>query len=252
LALNLVPFLTTHHSVVTIPVIRAICFDLDNTLWAVDPVIRRAEQAMYDFLRERYPRVVVDTTIDQMRAARERMALEHPQMQHDFSFLRKQALREHARLAGYEEALVEEAFEVFSQARNRIDLYDDVLPGLALLKHGYRLTTASNGNADLAKVGIAHWFERSVSAREVGALKPDPTIFRKVIEGTGLHMSQVLYVGDDPAIDVEGARNAGMRTAWINRNGAPWPERLLPADITVTSVIELAHSLDRRPPIAHC
>ena len=89
-----------------------------------------------------------------------------------------------------EEALAEEAFEVFSRARNQIDLYDDVLPGLALLKDRYRLSTASNGNADLAKVGIAHWFERSVSAREVGALKPDPTIFRKVIEGTDLQMSR--------------------------------------------------------------
>ncbi len=228
--------------------IRAICFDLDNTLWAVEPVIRRAEQAMYDFLRERYPRVIAGTTLENMRAARERVALEHPQMQHDFSFLRKQALRDHARLAGYEEALVEEAFEVFSQARNQIDLYDDVLPGLALLKNGYRLATASNGNADLAKVGIAHWFERSVSAREVGALKPDPTIFHKVVEGTDLQLSQVLYVGDDPALDVEGARNAGMRTAWINRNGAPWPARLLPADIAVTSVTELARVLDCRPP----
>lgn len=247
------PVLPTHYSPLTslltiqLPVIRAICFDLDNTLWAVEPVIRRAEQAMYDFLRERYPRVVAGTTLENMRAARERVALEHPQMQHDFSFLRKQALRDHARLAGYEEVLVEEAFEVFSQARNQIDLYDDVLPGLALLKNDYRLATASNGNADLTKVGIAHWFERSVSAREVGALKPDPTIFHKVVEGTDLEIAQVLYVGDDPALDVEGARNAGMRTAWINRNGAPWPARLLPADIAVTSVTALARSLGCRP-----
>src|SRR3954469_17966676 len=81
------------------PAIRAICFDLDNTLWDVWPVIHRAERAMYEFLKERYPRVVAEMTIEAMRAARERVALEHPQMQHDFTFLRKQSLRDHARLA---------------------------------------------------------------------------------------------------------------------------------------------------------
>jgi putative hydrolase of the HAD superfamily len=187
--------------------------------------------------------VIADTTIENMRAARQRVALEHPQMQHDFTFLRKQALRDHARLAGYQEVLAEEAFEVFNQARNQIDLYDDVLPGLALLSGCYRLATASNGNADLRKIGIAHWFERSVAAREVGALKPDARIFRRVVDGTDLQMAEVLYVGDDPALDVEGARNAGMRTAWMNRNNEPWPDTLLPADLTVTSLTELARAL---------
>jgi putative hydrolase of the HAD superfamily len=161
-------------------------------------------------------------------------------------------LRDHARLAGYQEVLAEEAFEVFIQARNQIDLYEDVLPGLTRLAGKYRLSTASNGNADLRRVGIAHWFERSVSAREVGALKPDPAIFRKVIDGTDLQMSDVLYVGDDPALDVEGARNAGMHTAWINRTDDPWPETLAPPDLVVTSVTGLAESLDCRAGSGHC
>lgn len=231
--------------------IRAICFDLDGTFWDVWPIIRRAEQAMYDFLSERYPRVVAETTIEAMRAARERVALEHPQMQHDFSFLRKQSLRDHARLAGYQEELAEEAFEVFIRARNQVDLFDDVLPGLELLCKRYRLSTASNGNADLAKIGIAHWFERSLSAREVGALKPDPVIFRQIVAGTDLAMSEVLYVGDDPALDVVGARSAGMRTAWINRNADPWPEAFVPADFVVTTLTGLAECLGCPVPGAH-
>jgi putative hydrolase of the HAD superfamily len=231
--------------------IRAVCFDLDNTLWDVWPVIQRAEKAMYAFLKERYPRVVADLTIEAMRAARERVALEYPQMQHDFSFLRRQSLRDHARLAGYQEELAEEAFEVFIRARNQVDLYEDVLAGLELLRGRYRLSTASNGNADLAQVGIAHWFERSVSAREVGALKPDSLIFRKIIEGTDLAMAEVLYVGDDPALDVVGARDAGMRTAWINRTASPWPEAFEPADFVVTSLTDLAGVLGCEVPAAH-
>ena len=84
----------------------AICFDLDNTLWDVWPVIMRAEQKMYDFLAQRYPRVVASMTLEMMRSAREQTAAAHPQMRHDFTFLRKQTLREHAREFGYAEAMV--------------------------------------------------------------------------------------------------------------------------------------------------
>lgn len=225
--------------------IRAICFDLDNTLWDVWPVIRRAEQAMYDFLALRYPRVVAKLTFEAMREARERTAEAYPLMQHDFTFLRKQTLRDHAREFGYAECMVEEAFEAFIQARNEVVPYDDVLPGLARLCTRYRLFTASNGNADLARIGLAHYFERSVAAREVGVLKPDPAIFHKVIEDTDLAAHEVVYVGDDPVLDVQGARDAGMRAIWIDRDGAAWPPGLAPAEHTITSLDELVSVLPR-------
>jgi 2-haloalkanoic acid dehalogenase type II len=223
--------------------VRAICFDLDNTLWDVWPVIIRAEQRMYDFLAQRYPRVVASLTIERMRSAREQTAAAHPQMAHDFTFLRKQTLREHAREFGYAEAMVEEAFDAFIQARNEVDLYDDVLPALAELRARYRLFTASNGNADLVKIGLAHFFERTVAARHVGALKPDPAIFHKVIEGTDLQPRDVVYVGDDPHLDVAGARGAGMEAIWIDRQGVPWPAEIAPPAHTIRSLAELAELL---------
>lgn len=223
--------------------VRAICFDLDNTLWDVWPVIVRAEQKMYDFLAQRYPRVVAGMTVEMMRAAREQTAAAHPQMRHDFTFLRKQTLREHAREFGYAEAMVEEAFEAFIRARNEVDLYPDVLPALDRLAARYRLFTASNGNADLGRIGIAHFFERTVAARHVGALKPDPAIFHKVIEGTDLQAHEVVYVGDDPLLDVEGARGAGMQAIWIDRQGGEWPPQIPPASYTVRSLTELVELL---------
>jgi putative hydrolase of the HAD superfamily len=220
--------------------IRAVCFDLDNTLWDVWPVIQRAEHAMYDFLAQRYPKVVAELTLDAMRAARERVAIEHPQMQHDFTFLRRQALREHARMVGYADSMADEAFEVFMCARNEITLFDEVLPALECLRRKYRLFTASNGNADLRRVGIAHLFERSIAAREVGVLKPHAAVFHKVVEGTGLSLSETVYVGDDPWHDVEGARAAGMAAVWINRTQIQWPDELPPPAVAVRCLTELA------------
>ncbi len=223
--------------------VRAICFDLDNTFWDVWPVIVRAEQRMYDFLAQRYPRVVASMTVEMMRAAREQTAAAYPQMAHDFTFLRKQTLRDHAREFGYAEAMAEEAFDAFIQARNEVDLYDDVLPALEQLRARYRLFTASNGNADLAKIGLAHFFERTVAARHVGALKPDPAIFHKVIEGTDLQAGEVVYVGDDPHLDVAGARGAGMQAIWIDRQGVQWPAEIAPPAHTIRSLTELAEVL---------
>ncbi|HVF18084.1 MAG TPA: HAD family hydrolase [Steroidobacteraceae bacterium] len=219
--------------------IRAICFDLDNTLWDVWPVIMRAEQAMYDFLAERYPRTVANVTIEALREARNEVVTQHPQMAHDFTFLRRQALRNLAVKHEYPDELVDEAFQVFIDARNDVALYDEVMPALTTLRSRYRLFTASNGNADLEKIGIAHLFERTIAARNVGALKPDPIVFQKAIEGTDLKLGEVLYVGDDPIMDVVGSRDAGMHPVWINRNGAIWPPDLEPAAITITTLDEL-------------
>src|SRR5690606_23183884 len=103
--------------------IRAICFDLDNTFWDIWPVIRKAEQAMYDFLAQRYPRVVAKLTIEAMRQAREDVEARFPHMKHDFTFLRKQVRSEHAAECGYAECMVAEAFEVFIRARYTVELY---------------------------------------------------------------------------------------------------------------------------------
>lgn len=233
--------------------IRAICFDLDNTLWDVWPVIMRAEREMYDFLAARYPKTVANLTLEALREVRNEVAREFPQIAHDFTMLRKQSLRKLAALHAYPDCLVDEAFEVFIRARNEVTLYDEVLPALETLRTRFRLFTASNGNADLVKIGIAHFFERSVAAREVGALKPDPTIFLKTIEGTGLDVDEVAYVGDDPIMDVVGARQAGMLPIWINRAGMDWPGDLEPARYAIASLTDLVALTDRsvRSEIAH-
>ena len=222
---------------------QAIVFDLDDTLWPVGPTILRAEHAMRDFLAERYPRVLELHTLESMRDLRARMAAEHPAMRHDFTWLRTRALLEHAREAGYPDEMAREAFEVFYRARNRVDLYDDVLPALERLSARFRLFAVSNGNADLAAVGIASWFEGSLAAREAGCLKPDPRIFQLLLERAGLAPYDALHVGDDPLADVEGARRAGLDAVWVNRRGDPWPEELEPPVRTVRSLADLVSAL---------
>jgi len=223
--------------------VQAIIFDLDDTLWEVGPVIVRAERAMLAFLAARYPRVLEQHTLESMRDVRARVALEHPAMRHDFTWLRLESLRHHAREAEYPERMADEAFAVFYAARNEVTLFDDVLPALARLHGRYRLFAVSNGNADLSVIGLARYFEHSLGAREAGMLKPDPRIFAQLLGRAGLGPERVLHVGDDAVADVEGARRAGVTPVWLNRGGAAWPSGASPSPLTVRTLTELADLL---------
>jgi putative hydrolase of the HAD superfamily len=226
------------HAERTLPA-DALIFDLDNTLWDVEPVIVRAEQLLGDFLGQVCPGILERHTLDSMRELRARLIVERPDMRHDFTWLRLETLRRIARDAGYAESIAQQAFEVFFRARNEVVLYDDVLPSLAVLRTRCRLFAISNGNADLAAIGLKHFFERTLCAREAGCLKPDPRIFRQLIDSAGLDPTRVLHVGDDPEADVDGARGAGLRPVWLNRSGAPWRAPSAAPELHIRSLSEL-------------
>jgi 2-haloalkanoic acid dehalogenase type II len=223
--------------------IRAVAFDLDNTLWDVEPVIVRAEQRWLEWLNEHCPRIPERLSLDDMRAARLALAAREPHNSHDFTYLRIASLAQHARECGYDESIADQAFEIFMAARNQLDLFDDVRPGLQRLRVRYTLATLSNGNADLGRIGLADFFSVSLNARGVGAAKPDRRCFERLVTDLGVEPREVIYVGDDPLLDVEAARAAGLRTAWMNRTGQVWPATVRPADIDAKDCIELALQL---------
>jgi putative hydrolase of the HAD superfamily len=223
--------------------ITAVCFDLDNTLWEVWPVIVRAEQLMYAFLADRFPRVVARYSVEALRLERDRIALNEPAMAYDFTYLRLASLRHCAQAVGYEPVIADEVMEVFLRARNDVTLYRDVRPALDALRGSYRLFTLTNGNADLRAIGLDHYFESCYSAREIGALKPDAAAFKHVLETTGLRGEQMLYVGDDPIADVHGSRSSGLQPLWVNRTGAQWPAELGVRPLEVSDLGELPRLL---------
>jgi len=218
--------------------IRAIAFDLDNTLWDVEPVLERAEQCLAAWLQEHCPRLALSR--EQLRAAREQLARREPHNAHDLSYLRVATLTAHAREHGYDERVALDAFEVFLAARNVVEIFPDVAPALSRLRQRYALASLSNGNADLARIGLDHIFNVSLNARQIGAAKPHPRCFERLAGELALDPAAIAYVGDDPQLDVAAARAAGLRTVWMNRRALPWPAELPPADLTVRDCAQLA------------
>ena len=214
-------------------------FDLDDTLWAVQPVMLAAEAAMVAWLRERHPAIMRGHDRETLRALRARIAEQHPERSHDMTFLRHQTLTEMFAAAGRPVAHADEAFEVFYAERNRVKLYDEVAASLTRLSKRYRLFALSNGNADLQRCGIDHWFAGHVTAISAGAAKPDARIFARLLDEAGVAAAQVIHIGDDPLLDVVGAQRAGLNAVWLNRGAKIWPAHLPPPARTIATLEEI-------------
>jgi FMN hydrolase / 5-amino-6-(5-phospho-D-ribitylamino)uracil phosphatase len=225
----------------TMPAIKAVIFDLDDTLWPVVPAIERAENLMFDWLREHAPSVPARFTIGQLRERRKELMASDPVYQLDLRKLRHAGLVEALMAAGEDPALAEQAMAVFSKARNEVTLFDDVLPALSALRDKVALASVSNGVADLHAIGIAHLFRASLAAHEIGCAKPDAAIFLAICEVLGVTPQEAVYVGDDPLLDVEGAQKAGLRGVLISRPELPsrrLPPHIVP-DASFTNLTEL-------------
>lgn len=204
--------------------IRAITLDLDDTLWPIWPTIERAEKALADWLNQHAP---MTSALFANAHARHDIRLHviktHPELAHNLSAIRLEAIRLALYRAGENPLMAAEAFEVFFAERQRVTFYDDALPALAWLAQRYPLVALSNGNADLERVGLAQFFKGGVSAAQCGVGKPDARIFLAAAQLAGVAPNEVLHVGDDASLDVLGGLAAGMQTVWVNRSEQLWP-----------------------------
>ena len=224
--------------------VKALTLDLDDTLWPIWPTIARAEQVLADWLVQHAPATAaLGADRQTLRAVREQVGRERPDLAHDLSALRRESIRGLLRQAGDDPALAEPAFEVFFAERQRVELFEDALPALERLSARYPLVALSNGNADVHRVGIGAHFTAAISAREFGVGKPDPRIFHAAAQAAGVAPGEVLHIGDDAHLDGVGALNAGMQLAWVNRHGHPWDHAPLQPHITLSDLRVLCDAL---------
>lgn len=197
--------------------LTAISLDLDDTLWPVLPTLIHAEKTLTAWLEDHAPATAKMLT-PQIRAQyRNAVVARHPDRVHDMSFIRHQLLRDALSAAGDDPVHADVAFEIFLAARQQVSLFDDVRPVLERWQARYKLIAISNGNADLDRIGLGHWFEVKLSAHQVGMAKPDPRIFQLACERAGVEPAQVLHIGDNHKDDCVAARQVGLKAAWVRR-----------------------------------
>jgi putative hydrolase of the HAD superfamily len=177
-----------------------------------------------------------DVSADTVRAVQDRLAphlidiaeetgAEFPSLSREasetfWSYLYKRFLEE---LGIADESLVAKLYATFSSSSS-YKLFDDVIPTLEELKRRrYRLGLISNFEGWLEELlmelEVGHIFDTTVISGIEGVEKPDPLIYRIALERAGVEPGAAMHVGDSPVLDVEPAKEVGMKAVLLDRVG---------------------------------
>jgi len=231
--------------------IRAIFFDAGNTL--IFPLL---EELAADLTAQGYPATVEDffaaertgkSKLDEWLWPQIRKGEVPRTIDHYYwgEYLRALMDRIHAPEGAREQLML----RVANRFRD-IKLWSRVLPETppyleALRGRGYFMGVISNSigtmEEQLARVGLAQYFETILDSAIVGVEKPHPAIFQLALDRAQVAPTEAIFVGDTNATDMGGAQLAGLQGVLIDRVGA-YPSAEVPR---ITSLPELDEVLEK-------
>jgi 2-haloalkanoic acid dehalogenase type II len=123
--------------------------------------------------------------------------------------------------------------------------FRDTAAFLDLVAGRYPVCLVSDTDDDMLSprlLGLCE-FDRVFTSQQLRSYKSDPAgkLFSAVVAHYGVAPGQIVHIGDSSA-DVLGARRAGMRTCWLNRNASSWDHDAR-SDYVVTTLLEAASIL---------
>jgi putative hydrolase of the HAD superfamily len=221
--------------------IRALLFDLDNTL--------------VDFMRMKQVSVdaavlaMIDAGLDlPISEATRRIWAIYQQEGIEFQEVFDHFLRDHYGAVKYR--MLAAGIIAYRRARDAsMVLYPHVRSTFVeLVRRGYRLAVLSDAPAKqawlrLCALEIHHFFETVITFEDTGERKPHPRPFRKALEALGVSAEEALMVGDWPERDMVGAKSVGIRTVFA-RYGDAFNVAHSGADRDIEDVREILDLLD--------
>jgi len=205
--------------------IRAVGFDLFNTLITVEP------QA----LDEAVTRLTAHLRQSGLTVEHEAFTRDHRRAALQFVEATRRDGRETHNRFWISAALAQQGFDVApddSRIAGAVEAYFSafldlchLIPGtremLENLRERYRLGLLSNfthgpaARSIMELLGLTAFFEVLLISGEVGYRKPHPLVFNRLAQELGARAGETLYIGDDPLADIDGAGKAGLRPVWM-------------------------------------
>ena len=229
--------------------VKAISFDLDDTLYSNYPVIMAANAGMASYFAS-LP--ALKGVLQQCQDAnfwffhRARALKQQPTLKHDVT-----ALRIESYYLGFlalnfppDEARLQAmaAMAEFTLLRSKIEIPQSIHDMLAALAAQYPLAAISNGNVDTRAIGLDGYFQGIYHAGNGIRQKPALDMFVLACDKLAIKPGELLHVGDCGRADIFGAAAAGCQSAWFPAFGIGKPLMVLP-DIELTDVGELSFLL---------
>jgi len=207
------------------PRIKAIGFDLFNTLLTVEPsALEEALKRLFlsltmggipvekepfkDAYRESALRFMHETRLDGKET-------------HNRFWISAALLSQGYEVAPEDSRIADAVNAYFSAFMGRCHLIPGTMEMLEILKGAYLLGLLSNFTHPPAireiidSLGLTPRFDAVLISGELGYRKPHPLVFQQLMRELGVKKDQILYVGDDPEPDITGARQAGIRPVWF-------------------------------------
>jgi putative hydrolase of the HAD superfamily len=159
---------------------------------------------------------------------------------------------------GVWEKVIEQWPGVFKNIEQAMTVFLEMFPALLVLDprtrnmledfsdRGIRCGIVTNGGtpmqtAKIEESGLVALVDSYVISGSLGISKPDPRIFHKALENIQAVAGRTLFVGDNADHDIVGAKNVGMKGAWMSI-GRPWPPVASKPDFVLEHVWD-AHEL---------
>lgn len=119
--------------------------------------------------------------------------------------------------------LLAAVYSFFSMGRSRCIMSGAVEACRSLSEAGVRVIAATNNDLRTKQVlhdlGFSPFVDLVVTAGELGWKKPSPKFFRKLAEVAELPIGEMLHVGNSRRLDVDAAREGGMRALLFDPDG---------------------------------
>jgi HAD superfamily hydrolase (TIGR01549 family) len=231
--------------------IKAISFDLDDTLYNNRPVMLAIEKKMLNYFTEKFttllPELVSEPKLSFNRRFwapyRQQAIQTYQDISHDVVRLRFETYRLglQAHNLSLDEATTEAqaGLDYFISLRSDFTVPKASHELLASLSKVFPLVAISNGNVDTKALGIGHYFkhiyhagfqagEDNNESEYLLRQKPAIDMFTLVCKQLAIPAEQLLHVGDCGVADIYGALNAGCQTAWLPQYGIGKKLRQIP------------------------
>ena len=216
--------------------IKAVVFDLDNTLVDFMAMKRQAIDAAIDAMIDAGLKMTVQDLKHQINAIYDQKGIEYQRV---FDQLLMDAYGK------IDYKVLSAGIVAYRRAREAaLKPYPHVSATLMeLVKHGIKLAIVSDAPKReawlrLCSISFHHIFDFVVTFDDTGKRKPDPAPFQMVLDLLQVESRESIMVGDWAERDMVGAAAIGMRTAFA-KYGDAWGNQVITADYTLNDITEL-------------
>lgn len=216
--------------------IKAIIFDIDNTLMDFMRMKRAAVDAAADAMIDAGLRIPKEKMVEAIFKVYWQEGIE------DQNIFDKVLLKEFGQV---DYKILAAGIIGYKRAKEgNMTLYPHVKMTLTeLLKTGIRMGVVSDAPRlpvwmRIVGLGLHHYFENVVTFDDTGERKPSPKPFKKILSLLGTRPEETLMVGDWAERDIAGAKKMGMKTAWA-KYGDEFHTKESGADYDLTDIMDI-------------